>query len=151
MVDAEAASAISDREGKVTNEVINSNEEKEESGRPKRSTRNVDINYAKLFAFDFTSPASGSKKRSGSIPKPKCKVPDDNSIQKALSSSKTDGTRPRCAARHMVPDENGNLVYVQSEMCHQCQRNDKGRVVRCQKCTTKRYCVPCMTRWYDWS
>ncbi|KAL4590415.1 hypothetical protein LXL04_003344 [Taraxacum kok-saghyz] len=124
MVDAEAASAISDREGKVTNKAITSNEEKEESGRPKRSTRNVDINYAKLFEFDFASPASSSKKRAGSK------------------------ARPRCAARHMVPDENGNLVYVQSEMCHQCQRNDKGHVVRCQKCTTKRYCVPCMTRWY---
>ncbi|KAL0378156.1 UNVERIFIED_CONTAM: Lysine-specific demethylase [Sesamum radiatum] len=36
----------------------------------------------------------------------------------------------------------------ESTMCHQCQRNDKGRVVRCTKCTTKRYCVPCMTRWY---
>ncbi|KAL2521146.1 Transcription factor jumonji (jmjC) domain-containing protein [Forsythia ovata] len=35
-----------------------------------------------------------------------------------------------------------------SNMCHQCQRNDKGRVVRCQKCKSKRYCVPCMTRWY---
>ncbi|KAL6520030.1 hypothetical protein OROHE_017173 [Orobanche hederae] len=32
--------------------------------------------------------------------------------------------------------------------CHQCKRNDKGRVVRCTKCRRKRYCVPCMTRWY---
>ncbi|KAL4590417.1 hypothetical protein LXL04_003346 [Taraxacum kok-saghyz] len=72
----------------------------------------------------------------------------DKISQTASSSSKNDGTRPRCAARHMVSDENGNLVYVPSEMCHQCQRNDKGHVVRCQKCTTKRYCVPCMERWY---
>ncbi|XP_059656249.1 lysine-specific demethylase JMJ29-like isoform X2 [Cornus florida] len=43
-------------------------------------------------------------------------------------------------------DENGN--GVESNMCHQCQRNDKGRVVRCTKCKRKRYCVPCMTRWY---
>ncbi|KAJ6833654.1 lysine-specific demethylase JMJ25-like isoform X1 [Iris pallida] len=33
-------------------------------------------------------------------------------------------------------------------MCHQCQRNDKGRVVHCSNCKGKRYCVPCMTRWY---
>ncbi|KAJ4960604.1 hypothetical protein NE237_020514 [Protea cynaroides] len=33
-------------------------------------------------------------------------------------------------------------------MCHQCQRNDKGRVVRCKNCRRKRYCVPCMERWY---
>ncbi|KAK6150846.1 hypothetical protein DH2020_015778 [Rehmannia glutinosa] len=32
--------------------------------------------------------------------------------------------------------------------CHQCKRNDKGRVVRCTKCGSKRYCVPCITRWY---
>ncbi|KMZ58794.1 Lysine-specific demethylase 3B [Zostera marina] len=34
-----------------------------------------------------------------------------------------------------------------SDMCHQCQRNDKGRVVRCLQCKTKRYCVPCI-KWY---
>ncbi|PKA67037.1 Ribonuclease E/G-like protein, chloroplastic [Apostasia shenzhenica] len=33
-------------------------------------------------------------------------------------------------------------------MCHQCQRNDKGDVVRCATCTKKRFCYPCMTRWY---
>ncbi|OIT37870.1 lysine-specific demethylase jmj25 [Nicotiana attenuata] len=43
-------------------------------------------------------------------------------------------------------DENGN--EFESNMCHQCQRNDKGRVVRCTRCKTKRYCVPCMNRWY---
>ncbi|KQJ92845.1 lysine-specific demethylase JMJ25 isoform X2 [Brachypodium distachyon] len=37
-----------------------------------------------------------------------------------------------------------------STMCHQCQRRDKGRVVRCVGCKeyTRRYCVTCMTRWY---
>lgn len=35
-----------------------------------------------------------------------------------------------------------------SNTCHQCKRNDKGRVVRCLKCERKRFCVPCMTRWY---
>ncbi|KAG1359531.1 lysine-specific demethylase JMJ25 [Cocos nucifera] len=34
-------------------------------------------------------------------------------------------------------------------MCHQCQRNDKGRVVWCSNCKKKRYCVPCMTRCFD--
>ncbi|URE04994.1 JmjC domain containing protein [Musa troglodytarum] len=38
---------------------------------------------------------------------------------------------------------------VESTMCHQCQRNDKGRVVRCTKCRTKRYCIPCISRWYS--
>ncbi|KAL1559737.1 lysine-specific demethylase JMJ25-like [Salvia divinorum] len=42
-------------------------------------------------------------------------------------------------------DENG---FLESNMCHQCQRNDKGEVVRCTKCKTKRYCLPCITNWY---
>ncbi|XP_074273934.1 lysine-specific demethylase JMJ26-like isoform X2 [Silene latifolia] len=43
-------------------------------------------------------------------------------------------------------DENG--IKIDSTMCHQCQRNDKGRVVRCTKCKTKRFCVPCIGNWY---
>ncbi|VFQ66086.1 unnamed protein product [Cuscuta campestris] len=39
-------------------------------------------------------------------------------------------------------------IAEKSVMCHQCQRNDKGRVVRCQKCRRKRYCIPCLTTWY---
>ncbi|KAM7254871.1 hypothetical protein ACFE04_020112 [Oxalis oulophora] len=39
-------------------------------------------------------------------------------------------------------------IAEQSVMCHQCQRNDKGRVVRCQNCKRKRYCIPCATAWY---
>ncbi|XVE77455.1 hypothetical protein DITRI_Ditri13aG0064100 [Diplodiscus trichospermus] len=34
-------------------------------------------------------------------------------------------------------------------MCHQCQRNDKGRVVNCTSCNRKRYCIPCITNWYS--
>uniref|UniRef100_A0A0D9YKL0 JmjC domain-containing protein n=1 Tax=Oryza glumipatula TaxID=40148 RepID=A0A0D9YKL0_9ORYZ len=33
-------------------------------------------------------------------------------------------------------------------MCHQCQRNDKGRVVWCKTCNNKRFCVPCINQWY---
>ncbi|XP_031491320.1 lysine-specific demethylase JMJ26-like isoform X2 [Nymphaea colorata] len=35
-----------------------------------------------------------------------------------------------------------------SNMCHQCQRNDKERVVRCKNCKRKRYCIPCVRNWY---
>lgn len=45
-------------------------------------------------------------------------------------------------------DVNGNDPELTSNMCHQCQRRDNGRVVRCTKCKRKRYCVPCMTKWY---
>ncbi|KZV47602.1 hypothetical protein F511_12871 [Dorcoceras hygrometricum] len=59
-------------------------------------------------------------------------------------NGKTNGALKRKALKKF--DENGN--EIESTMCHQCQRNDKGRVVRCTQCKTKRYCVPCMTRWY---
>ncbi|KAH7415677.1 hypothetical protein KP509_14G056600 [Ceratopteris richardii] len=35
-----------------------------------------------------------------------------------------------------------------SKMCHQCQRNDKGKVIYCYNCNTKRFCLPCIARWY---
>ncbi|XP_022884392.1 lysine-specific demethylase JMJ25-like [Olea europaea var. sylvestris] len=57
---------------------------------------------------------------------------------KPNNSSKTGGRKNY--------DENG--MEILSNMCHQCQRNDKGRVVRCKKCTSKRYCIPCLTTWY---
>ncbi|OMO93052.1 hypothetical protein COLO4_17144 [Corchorus olitorius] len=36
----------------------------------------------------------------------------------------------------------------QSLLCHQCQRNDNGRVVNCTVCKSIRYCIPCITNWY---
>ncbi|KAK4765260.1 hypothetical protein SAY86_026350 [Trapa natans] len=57
------------------------------------------------------------------------------------------GFPSQCRAKHF--DANGNPV--ESSMCHQCQRNDKGRVVRCTKCKTKRFCIPCITTWYPQS
>ncbi|XP_045821538.1 lysine-specific demethylase JMJ25-like [Trifolium pratense] len=45
-------------------------------------------------------------------------------------------------------DERIRWIEQESLMCHQCQRNDKGRVVRCTKCKRKRYCVCCINNWY---
>ncbi|XP_045807703.1 lysine-specific demethylase JMJ25-like isoform X2 [Trifolium pratense] len=45
----------------------------------------------------------------------------------------------------IVPE---SIEESKSTMCHQCQRNDKGRVVRCTKCKRKRFCIPCLTNWY---
>ncbi|KAL4590427.1 hypothetical protein LXL04_003356 [Taraxacum kok-saghyz] len=155
------------------NAVINRKEDKKKRWYPKRSTRIDGFSYAIFNLEDDVEEDVGKKtqQRSTSKKEKMGEEEQDKSIRKkrqlsapkkektgegkqdkisqaASSSSKNDGTRPRCAARHMVSDENGNLVYVQSEMCHQCQRNDKGHVVRCQKCTTKRYCQPCMETWY---
>ncbi|XP_042054590.1 lysine-specific demethylase JMJ25-like isoform X2 [Salvia splendens] len=42
-------------------------------------------------------------------------------------------------------DDNG---FLESTMCHQCQRNDKREIVRCTRCKTKRYCIHCIKTWY---
>ncbi|XP_062217925.1 lysine-specific demethylase JMJ26-like isoform X2 [Phragmites australis] len=48
--------------------------------------------------------------------------------------------------------EKTRKIYGNSTMCHQCQRNDSGRVVRCLRCIGAnrryRYCVKCIKRWY---
>ncbi|KAM5560516.1 hypothetical protein ABKV19_021601 [Rosa sericea] len=52
-----------------------------------------------------------------------------------------------------VVEKNGRWSRADvSTMCHQCQRNDNGRVVRCRGCSRrgerKRYCIPCIKKWY---
>ncbi|KAJ3688612.1 hypothetical protein LUZ61_017776 [Rhynchospora tenuis] len=37
---------------------------------------------------------------------------------------------------------------LDSLMCHQCQRNDRGRTVQCTICCKKRFCSSCITKWY---
>ncbi|KAG6495486.1 hypothetical protein ZIOFF_043311 [Zingiber officinale] len=37
------------------------------------------------------------------------------------------------------------LIGSDALMCHQCQRNDKGRVVWCTSCDKKRFCIPCIS------
>ncbi|KAK1384284.1 hypothetical protein POM88_022019 [Heracleum sosnowskyi] len=59
--------------------------------------------------------------------------------------SRTSMKQTHDAKRRHLTDDNGDPLSV---MCHQCQRNDKGRVVTCGNCKWKRYCVPCMTTWY---
>ncbi|KAK7387329.1 hypothetical protein VNO78_28050 [Psophocarpus tetragonolobus] len=63
---------------------------------------------------------------------------DEKSVKttrtKSSSSSKSNGAKPRAS----VSD---------SQMCHQCQKSDR-TVVRCQKCC-KRFCIPCIRRWYS--
>ncbi|XP_071697885.1 lysine-specific demethylase JMJ29-like isoform X2 [Rutidosis leptorrhynchoides] len=110
--------------------------------RPQRSTKKINVSYdidpLKGLNHMLRKGPQGNKHKQQSN---KRKKKDEG------EEVKTD-KRPKCAGRHMVPDENGVLQYVQSVMCHQCQRNDKGRVVNCENCKTKRYCVPCMTTWY---
>lgn len=42
----------------------------------------------------------------------------------------------------------GTLGEAESAICHQCQKNDKVKLVRCSKCRGKRYCISCIANWY---
>jgi hypothetical protein len=37
----------------------------------------------------------------------------------------------------------------ESSSCHQWKRNDKGRVVECTECKQRRFCIPCLSKWYN--
>ncbi|XP_022742611.1 lysine-specific demethylase JMJ25-like isoform X2 [Durio zibethinus] len=68
------------------------------------------------------------------------------------NETEEEGRRYPCRAS-TVPKRMGEFVLKKtpskdSLMCHQCQRNDKGRVVNCTRCKRKRYCIPCITNWY---
>ncbi|XP_058774973.1 lysine-specific demethylase JMJ29-like [Vicia villosa] len=69
---------------------------------------------------------------------------------KGYSLRKTRNTKPTLV-EHVVPKinkKNPKRIEKESLMCHQCQRNDKGRVVRCTSCKRKRFCIHCITNWY---
>ncbi|XP_074303473.1 lysine-specific demethylase JMJ27-like isoform X2 [Silene latifolia] len=75
---------------------------------------------------------------------------DEDKEEEAPPPKKSKKCRPfaqkKRQDRAAVFDENG--IKVDSTMCHQCQRNDSGPVVRCTKCKTKRFCHPCIANWY---
>ncbi|KAF5805697.1 putative transcription factor C2H2 family [Helianthus annuus] len=128
--------------GKSKNVVV-----KEEETRRSARSNVKRINYSDLYnEIDFDSDSDGQRKRK------KKRVQETTADKKKQENpsreEENNGSKQKHFARRIVVDENGNEVKVESDMCHQCQRNDKGRVVRCQRCRTKRYCVPCMTTWY---
>ncbi|CAH8290844.1 unnamed protein product [Eruca vesicaria subsp. sativa] len=56
--------------------------------------------------------------------------------------------RPRKVLVGCNNKDEENAEESESLMCHQCQRNDNGEVVRCQTCKRKRYCHLCLKNWY---
>lgn len=74
------------------------------------------------------------------------KKSSDESVRISRSPSLSSSTKDK------IPQHMDNVAdserEQQSRMCHQCQRNDKEEVIRCQKCGKKRYCTQCIARWY---
>ncbi|KAH9622390.1 hypothetical protein KSS87_023324 [Heliosperma pusillum] len=75
----------------------------------------------------------------------------DVSVDKAVEVANKDEEgfgRDICSTRKRGRPYKDDGIKVDSTMCHQCQRNDSGPVVRCTKCKTKRFCLPCIANWY---
>uniref|UniRef100_A0A0E0D2F1 JmjC domain-containing protein n=1 Tax=Oryza meridionalis TaxID=40149 RepID=A0A0E0D2F1_9ORYZ len=91
---------------------------------------------------------------------------ENNGNDEAIMMKPSKELKKRGAGKKQEEEEN-NTISIEDEMCdannkkgkkmltgenalmcHQCQRNDKGRVIWCKSCNNKRFCEPCMKRWY---
>ncbi|XP_061371700.1 lysine-specific demethylase JMJ25-like [Gastrolobium bilobum] len=75
---------------------------------------------------------------------------NDSSVSEDVQNHYAFRDRKDNNKREIMPKINKDRKWIEEEslMCHQCQRNDKGRVVRCKSCKSKRYCIPCLNNWY---
>ncbi|KAL6178734.1 hypothetical protein ACLB2K_050252 [Fragaria x ananassa] len=136
--------------------------------RPERNKKVGDMEAARNGEKGKENGAKSVKKRGGEGRK-KVEIAKEEGKKGELEVK---GDNKRCRKRAKTEEEGGNKVKVRcsfrrlreqghlsveerkkwieevSMMCHQCQRSDKGSVVRCKKCKTKRYCVPCIENWY---
>ncbi|KAI3924175.1 hypothetical protein MKX01_029710 [Papaver californicum] len=93
-------------------------------------------------------------------------LPSEDVVRRSRCSSKPAGTNAEETSPPKVPNtlngrkwikEGNKMKFVRiidgevkvSNMCHQCQRNDRpGEVIRCKICPNKRFCQPCLKKWY---
>ncbi|KAF9588398.1 hypothetical protein IFM89_009413, partial [Coptis chinensis] len=104
---------------------------------------------------------SGSKRKPRAAKAKRVSYEEPNSSEKTNGDTAKTSKKKRVSKRKAKPDKssclgdtetdlngsNSNDNKSESTMCHQCQRNDRGPVVRCMKCKTERYCHECLN-WY---
>ncbi|KAL9225409.1 hypothetical protein vseg_001339 [Gypsophila vaccaria] len=49
---------------------------------------------------------------------------------------------------HDTPADVNSSKKEQASKCHQCHKREKDEVVSCSHCKKKRYCYPCIDKWY---
>ncbi|XP_057428134.1 lysine-specific demethylase JMJ29-like [Lotus japonicus] len=95
-----------------------------------------------IYEVGSSSKVSGGNKRG---PKPR---------KAAVSEGKVESNGSEVNKQELPKINKFDPKWIEEEslMCHQCQRNDKGRVVRCKNCKRKRFCIPCLKQWYpNWN
>lgn len=78
------------------------------------------------------------------------KVKNTKKFVRKLQMGVDPDTGVRDFSRYIPAEENKMKATSQNTAntnCHQCKRNDKGRVVYCSKCP-KKYCLICIRKWY---
>ncbi|KAK2408432.1 lysine-specific demethylase JMJ25 [Trifolium repens] len=68
--------------------------------------------------------------------------------RKEIDENTTHEVDPKIKKKNHAKNNCNEDDRFSSLMCHQCQRNDKGKVVRCKNCKRKRFCVCCINNWY---
>ncbi|KAJ4748524.1 transcription factor jumonji (jmjC) domain-containing protein [Rhynchospora pubera] len=127
--------------------------------RQRKQVKNDD--FRQLDSSDDDAPLSEvvkEKKRPNKVKSPR--GPKDKfEVEMQENSGRTRKSGSRAQAKRKNNDENIDDTIPKKKkapvkgddaiMCHQCQRNDKGRVVWCKLCRKKRFCIPCIERWYS--
>ncbi|XP_058195417.1 lysine-specific demethylase JMJ26-like [Rhododendron vialii] len=110
----------------------NENNESASLGRMKK-----EVSQAHGKKLGVTTKKKKDKEDIGDVDNPKVKV------YSRRSGSKQNGFRFDARRRHFSTDGGED----DCQMCHQCMRSDQ-RVVRCRGTCRRRYCGPCIKRWY---
>ncbi|WCJ40068.1 Transcription factor jumonji (jmjC) domain-containing protein [Euphorbia peplus] len=99
--------------------------------------------------FEEEKPVGKNKPREGSEARAvsESKDLDQRNQKKGMKRGRRTQKEDNCGEEVKVKRDRKYTEEI-CVMCHQCQRNDKGEVVRCTKCKTKRYCLPCLKTWY---
>lgn len=67
-------------------------------------------------------------------------------------SSVADSSKSRSEKMHAMPETSGGSSESSEDtggqICHQCRRDDLGRILWCLKCDRKGYCDECISTWY---
>ncbi|MCL7026176.1 hypothetical protein MKW94_025941, partial [Papaver nudicaule] len=73
----------------------------------------------------------------------KTSLPREQNVSNTVNRRKLikEGKKKKCVDDGEVQESN---------MCHQCQRNDRGEVIRCKVCPKKRFCKHCISRCQTW-
>ncbi|KAH7835738.1 hypothetical protein Vadar_029378 [Vaccinium darrowii] len=131
----DASGYLDDKKEKVSSTKRGKKNEKKESASLGRKKK--EVSKSRLKKLGVTTKNKNEKEDMDDIGNRKVKV------YSRRCSSKQIGLRFDSRRRHFSTDGGED----DCQMCHQCMKSDR-RVVRCRRNCRRRYCGPCIKRWY---